>query len=70
MTRRPAQYFRPRLDLVRDMRELLGLPGLVGFRFDETIGTPNNSTADRVKRAGWPKDKSSLSNCTVDALSE
>ena len=63
-----SNYFHPRLDLVGDMYELPELLRLVGFDYNETIGIPNNATSNSIVNILWPKNKSLLSNRTVDAL--
>ncbi|KAL9180754.1 hypothetical protein ACHAXT_011207 [Thalassiosira profunda] len=60
-------HFHPRVDLVGDMRELPQLLELAGFRYNETIETPNNATTTQEK-SRWQRDKSLLSNRTIDAL--
>lgn len=66
--RHGAQYFHPKVDLVGDMHELPGLLELVGFRFNATLGTPNNATANGVKANQWPREASLLSQRTLEAL--
>ena len=54
MNRRRKQgksYFHPRVDLVGDMHELPQLLELAGFRYNETIETPNMPPPHK-KRAG------------------
>jgi len=67
---RSSNYFHPKVDIVGDMYELPGLLGYVGFTYNETIEPPNNATSSTFKSLLWPKDKSLLSNRTVDALCE
>lgn len=59
-------YFHPKLDIIGDMRELPELLEMVGFAYNKTLG----SVVPNQMKYKYPRDKSRLSNRTIDALCE
>ncbi|CAJ1953655.1 unnamed protein product [Cylindrotheca closterium] len=60
----------PKVDLVGDLRELPGLLEIVGFQYNESLGTGRNASATEFKTTYFPRKPHLIVNDTMKAICE